>query len=339
MTNFKGLLVLAALTGLVACDDGTDTGETGDTETTCENAIEGLTPADGATDVIYTTDVRVTFEEEDSATMLSLASADGDVAGATSNEGSTYIFTPDAPLMPSTEYTVTIENSCGELESKPMFTTSDLGEPVADPSTLVDNTYLVDITGGDWLKPPGIGSVIGGLLDGVDLNIFVGVFGYDAGMNEITMIGALGSDESTQDECSPSIAFNENPADFSENPYFSIETDELSIDAGLGDPIVIGDVTLGGVFASDGSELAGVTLAGTLDARDLSGIIPPELGDPCTLLVTFGVACEECSDGEDQCLSVEVANIEGDFVNGLTLVEIDQSDIDANPNCAEAAAE
>ena len=55
------------------------------------------------------------------------------------------------------------------------------------------------------------------------------------------------------------------------------------------------------------------------------------------VVAALGVSCVPCGGDESQtfCLSVWVDNIAAAYVDGGTLVPIDDAAIDANPACAE----
>lgn len=130
--------------------------------------------------------------------------------------------------------------------------------------------------------------------------------------------------------CAVSFVFPD-PADFTENRYFTVEAAALLLFLGVAF-VSIDDMEMSGLFASDLSQFEGGTLAGSFDATSLDGIMG---GDTCDLLTTFNVSCEEYDDGTGpHCLTVYVDNIVGPVVPGLDVVTITQDDVDNNPSCA-----
>jgi hypothetical protein len=194
---------------------------------------------------------------------------------------------------------------------------------------LENRSYAVDLNAANFVKPEGVGSLLGSLLT---QNILIGVVTADE--SEITMMGALSEEGSTrQDVCSATFDFP-IAADFTTAPYFSVSSEALKI-AISGFEISINDFTLSGDFSADGKQMGGAVLAGQIDARDLSGVLvdsglitednPDEV---CGLVSAFGVACEECADSEKYCLSILVNDIYADET-GTPLVPLTEEEADA----------
>ena len=322
MHKYLGILAAAMM---VACggggDDGTDTSSAGDDDDDdgCQDILEFL-PGDGESTVYYRTPIEFTLESTDGSESITVEGVDG-TSAIVDNK---VVFTPSAPLAPSTSYTVTLDWCGGPTTTT--WTTSEVGG-AADESTLSGGTYALDLGGGRFVTPAGIGPLIQAQLE---QPILVGVT--DSTGGELQMMGALGLTDETQDMCTPSIDFPV-PADFTQNPYFVIAADSLTLDI-EGVEIMIEDMIISGAFAPDGSYIDGATLAGSIDTRPLAGLLG-DTGNPdaiCDLVVTLGVTCETCPDGTDYCLSVFVDSMQAELVPG-TLVAVDQAAIDANPDC------
>lgn len=319
MTRILGSLVVASAL-LSACGGDDDTNDTsGDTNTTgCTSSIIDFFPTDGAADVYYRTSVEFTFDVVDGSETISVSQGGTDVAGTTTVEGTRVIFTPDSPLMAATTYDVSVGWCKGPTTLS--WSTSDVGD-VADESTLPGSAYSLDIGNGRFVEPAGVGDIIGSLLE---QEVLIGVTAADA--MSISMMGALGDGNGMQDMCTESFDFPV-AADFSENPYFSIESDSLALDIS-GVAVTIDDLRISGAFSADGSYIAGATLQGTLDVNILADLVGE---DPCGLLLQFGVPCEECSDGSGaHCLSVLVDDMQADRVDGLMLETVTTADVEAN---------
>lgn len=320
MTRTLGLVALVSL-ALTACggnngdESGTPTGTTGGTDA-CTATVTAF-PENGASEVYYRTSVEFTMSAVESDASISLSDGSADVAGSSAVVGDRVVFTPDAPLAPSTTYTATLSWSCGPTEVS--WTTSDIGSP-ADPASLVGKAYSLDLGAGRFVEPPGVGDVIGSFLD---TEVLLGVTAADASI--VHIMGALGDGAGNQDICEPSFDFPVD-ADFTENPYFIVESDSLNLDIS-GVLVTIEDLEVSGAFSANGDQVAGASLRGTLDVSILEELVG---SDPCSLLVAFGVSCETCSDGvTETCLSVYVDSMVATEVNG-PLEEIDQATADAN---------
>ena len=78
---------------------------------------------------------------------------------------------------------------------------------------------------------------------------------------------------------------------------------------------------------------------GQIDARDLTGVlVDAELitdDDPqavCDMISAFGVACEECADGQDYCLTIHVDQIDAGET-GESIERLTDEDIEADATC------
>ena len=338
------MLRLASMIGLLAAIgcSSKDDGAGGDTGATGGGTPGGGTSADvcgspqATADfdevdfyVRGTVDFKFTKDKDEEATVSVADAAGANVDGSTEWIGDTIRFTPSTPLMTGSAYEATLTHCGGEAGVK--FNTSDLGGALEDgPDSLIGNTYAVALGEARFVKPEGVGSLLGGLLT---QDILVGVTAADD--TTISMMGALSQEGSLeQDRCEPSIEFPV-AADFTEAPFFSINADELALTVADFN-VAINDFTLSGTFASDGSYMGGAVLAGLLDARDLvealigGGILEEgsNAQDVCDLIGAFSVNCEACSDGEEYCLSIHVDQIMADKT-GSTLVAQDECDPEA----------
>jgi hypothetical protein len=317
MTRSLLFLVLPlAFTACVGEDAGKDTSETD--HLSCEVTIDETVPLQGAMDADYRAAIEFHLSDADSSATVSTS-----IAGTTTlaDDDQTVIFTPSAPLTPSTAYTVTLDYCGGSAELA--FTTSAVGTEVPDTSALVGLTYALDLADARIVEPAGIGSVLTSYLT---QDILVGVDSVEG--TQIQMIGAVGvedADPPTQNYCDPSIDFP--VADFSENPFFQIgpRTTTLSV---AGYNIEIGDLEITGSFSADGTYISGATLSGTIDTRPLAPLLD-DSGDPnaiCSLAVNFGATCEACpSDGEPYCLTLVADQITAEGIDG-SLVTVSDSD-------------
>lgn len=331
--------MLSALT-LVGCNKDKGGEETGGGDTGggsgCGVSISSTDPA--ADEAIYYRDtLSVTFSAEDStATAMVMDSSGAEVSGSTSwsDDNLTLYFTPDAPLTPSSQYTLSITYCSGTPEVP--FSTTELGGEV-DSASLVGMAYVIDLGSANFIEPAGIGPILTSVLT---QNILVGVTGVTD--TEVDMVGAISLEGSTeQDVCTPSIAFP--TADFSENPHFNVGPEDTTISV-AGYSATIRGLEISGDFAPDLSYFGEGVLAGTIDSRDLATI--PDLQDLtgcdgtndaclCDFIQSSGLAtCSECSDGEPLCLTLLADSIVADST-GSSLVVVTEDDIAANPECAE----
>jgi hypothetical protein len=315
---------------LAACDD-TTAGDTDDTDggTECENGISSQSPAIDATNAYYQGDVTVTFDAADDAATLVVSNAGTEVAGSTAWEGDVLVWTGDEALLPSTTYDVTVTYECGSPSWS--FSTSEVGTP-AEAASLTGRTYVLDLAGGNFVQPAGVGPL---LQTQLTMDILIGVT--NATDTSVEMMGALGAEGISppeQDLCQETINFP-TAADFSGNPFFSVGPDTTTLSV-QGMDIIVDDLEISGAFAPDGSYISGATMAGAIDTRPLVGLIDPEGSEStiCDLVATFGVACEPCSDGSgDFCLTLLVTEMDAEELAGTSLVARNADDIAADATC------
>lgn len=304
-------LILATLAG---CKGGEDTE---DTDLACTISVVETTPASGASAAYYRGPIEVKFSAVDDTATVTVSSSAGEVAGTTAWRGTSLVFTPSAPLSPSTAYTIAVTYCGGNPEIS--FTTSAVGATV-DGASLVGNTYALDLASGRFVEPEGVGTLLGSFLT---QPILVGVTAVNG--SDIEMIGAIGLEGSTppaQDMCSRTIDFP--TADFSANPYFVVgpETTSLSVSDYT---IEVQDLLVSGSFTPDGSAVDGAVLAGQIDTRPLGALVNPEEPDEgavCDLAASIGVSCIPCGDSQPFCLKLYVDSITAELVPDTTLVEI-----------------
>jgi len=325
-----GLLALATLAGCPTSDGTTD--DTGDgVDVTCDNGIVEFFPDDGDAAVYYRTSIEIEFEDGEGSGIEVMVSQGGTaVTGTEEWIGDRWIFWPDSPLMSSTAYDVDVTYSCGTPSIS--FTTSETGG--ATSTSLVDKSYLLNLADGRFVEPAGVGSLIGTFL--TDVYVIVGVNSEDTVASTLAMSGALGVDNGAgveQDMCTPTIDFPID-ADYSENPYFSVEGENVPI-AVEGFEIEIGSMEITGAFSPDATYIDGASLAGKIDTRPLGELF--DLGTDenavCDFLATLQLACEDCGNGEVFCLSMVVDSMDADELPGVTLVPLTQDDVDANADC------
>ncbi len=139
------------------------------------------------------------------------------------------------------------------------FTTSELGGALTDTSVLLNKTCSLDLATANIVEPPGVGAVLGGL---VENGILVGVVGADGPTLRVS--GGIESDIGGQGHCIATFSFPN--ADFSAAPEFSIgPRDTVRSFAGL--EIRIGHLRATGTFAPDGRYFDTGTLSGVVDVR------------------------------------------------------------------------
>jgi len=289
------------------------------------NVLVEVYPADGELDAYYRTTVEATTSQAEAGTTVDLFDALGaPVAGVSTLVNNTMTFVPDVPLNPLSTYTGDVTWSCGTQQWT--FTTSDLGD-MAAPDVIDGHTYLVDLASGRWIEPPGIGPLLGTL---IDASLLLDVQTSDP---DLSMLFALEdtNNPGTQDLCIETHL--STPVPFVDNPFFTI--DAFSFGIGDGAVLDLEDGLLSGSFAPDGSSIGGIVFEADLDTRPLVPVIG--LVDPyalCALAVAVGINCAPCpSDGALACVNMHVDSIVANEIPNLNLVPRTGMDITADPNC------
>ncbi len=198
------------------------------------------------------------------------------------------------------------------------FRTSSYGAGLeSGPAGLVGKTYVLDLATADWVQPPGLGPLLQLYFT---VPILLGVESADN--KTIDFLAAPGRvdvfEGIVQDETQQSWDFP--GSNFTTSPYFSAEVDEVNF-AFEGVDAPVHSFFIEGTFDGDGSSFGGGTLKGNGDTRNLGGL----LGEPdnpyamCSYAEGLGVPCQACEDGEVYCLDLEVTDLTGTEVPGLTL--------------------
>ncbi len=289
----------------------------------CENSFVAY-PLPNTPDAYYRTPIEATLAELDPAATITVEG----VQGTQSFRGNTLVFTPAAPLAPSTTYNVTVTHCA---ESTYSFTTSAVGGTV-DTADLAGKTYALDLASGRFVHPEGVGSLLQQYLT---TDVLVGVVSSDN--TSIQMVGAIGIEEASppaQDTCNATIPFPQ--ADFAANPFFEIgpETTTLNVEDF---EITITDLMISGAFAPDATYLTGAVLSGSIDTRPLVPLLgDAEAGEDaiCKLAESIGVACEPCPAGGNFCLSIYVDSIDAASTGTSLQVIASQEDACLREECA-----
>ncbi len=297
---------------LVACGDGNgkDTAE----EVKCANAILGQNPADKGSDINTRAAVDFLLAQADDTAHITVTDASGaEVDGTSEVIDRRVLFTPTTRLAASTDFDVQLQWACEPVDAS--FSTGTIGETAVDSTSLVGRTWAFALTEGRVVDPPELASVLPMMLD---FDILVMVESADA--TSLNLIGGVTADEEeTQSLCAPHIDFP-TPADYSENPYFEVTADEMSLVI-AGDPLLVSGLLLTGTFTPGGAAMDGVMLSGNVN-------LGSEL---CALMGSSGVECEACPTGSDAtCVDLVVDSMTGEE-RQLTVVE--WSEADYPPEC------
>lgn len=286
-----------------------------DTAPACEVTVEETVPVDAAPSAHYRDAVEFHLSDPDP-----LATVTASFAGemSTSEDGTIVYYTPSAPLTPNTAYTATLESCAGTTALA--FTTSGDGLPLADEGGLVNRTWSFDLAAARIVSPEGMNLVLSTV---PQQPLLIGVVALEAGTIDLIEAGSVADAEvQTQDYC---LSTTELPgAEFAESPYFALSAAVATVYVG-GAPVTVNDMVITGTFAADGTYIAGGKLSGILDTRNM-GILVGDEGNPsaaCDLMVSAGIRCGDCPDGERYCLDLQADQILAPEVSGFTISAVD----------------
>lgn len=300
----------------------------------CDAQTVTVSPQDQGAEVFFLDPVVVTTTLEDTVDIVVVDDAGAVVEGETAVDetGLVWTFSHDG-LAPSTGYTVEVTYCAGSPETT--FTTSDYGTPVPVVEDLIGRTYLMEVQDGRITRPAGVGDLLAGALAAWRPLFEVRETDDGEGLQILAAVGIDVGDEVVQDPCAKSTFL---PADVALdlNPQFEVYAEQFTY---VWDEFEINleEATIGGVFSSDGREVAGVFLTATLDTRPIVPFFNP-VGDDyalCEYLLTFGEECVPCGgDGTQRyCATMTLGGATGRDLPGITLVPRTQEEVDANPAC------
>ena len=305
--------------GKPACEGAVETGsaDTGDgfSENDGDCNLSSANIITGISNWFYRDEINLDFIAPNLNPTISIVDSSGSVVSPlltwNSDRSSVSLLPMSGFWSPLETYIMTLE-ACDDY----IFTISEYGEPVTDPSTLVGNTYLLDVASANYLTPPGIGALLG---QNISDPLLLGVS--SAASNTLDLIAARGTfDESGLTEQVNGI-IELDSEDYLQNPYF-----ETTTSAGLSLPFAtlnlpLFDFTISGTFSSDGSEIIELALSGLVDTRELGPAMSPDMDEYsiCSMLQASGTICQSCPDGEMLCTDISAELESAIKINGLTL--------------------
>ncbi len=304
-------------------DGGTDGGDDDTGEQTCTASVEETTPFDGEAGVYYRSEIQIIFSESaDTQADISIVASDGGEipTAVTWDENAINAYVAPDTLLGDSSYELLVD-LCGDVTTV-AFSTNEYGSPMdVEADALIGNTYFFDMSGADYVRPEGLGPLIGNYLTEP---LLFGVTNADT--STISIVGAQGGVSDTTGniyQVSGLATWDFGSADFTAAPFFKATAEQVGID--------YADVTINiynfeveGTFAPDGSSIGGGIANGLADTRYLGEIIGFGTGwyEVCDFVASAGLDCETCPDGEETCLTLEAHFDDADLVDGLTIEEV-----------------
>jgi len=303
-------------------DTDTDTDADTDADTDCTAVVVETSPEDDATGWYYRDELEVLFSEASAGlASISLTDEGGDEVGASvSWQSSDFlaVVAADIPLDASSAYLMTVD-VC-DATTEVAFSTSAYGTALeAEAAALEHNTYVLDLSEVTFTEPENFELLL--TMFGV-APLLVGVAQADDAT--ITFFVAEGKKRSdgTYKMLDDGRFWWFDPADFTTAPYFSSQLDELSLEY-EGAELPIKGFSLEGTFASDGSSIGGMTVAGVADTRYLSEAFGDDELYYCDFMEDWGIHCIACDDGVETCIEILAEDGEAPIEPDLDIIPTD----------------
>ena len=285
---------------------------------TCDITVDATWPLQDAMDFYY----RDTFEFNLSAPDPDARIIFGMPGTQTVEEnGLKIVFTPQSPLTPNTDYEVALDYCYGSPTIA--FSTSDLGEPIDNPASVLGRTYEVDLREARFIDNPGVADF---LTSWLDRTLLFQVTDYNDG--EIALRMAIADLYGAQDVCYRSFDIDGiSIADTDLHVVF----DEILFEFYTGS-LEFNDFSLLGTLSPDLEILGGAEFSGVMNISNFTEAL--SLGEDeniCDIVSALNSVCEPCPYNEaESCVWIS-----GDRLTAVA-VDIDLEDIeerDSHPDC------
>ncbi len=178
-------------------------------------------------------------------------------------------------------------------------TTEWPGDPVA-PGDVEGHVYDIDLLSGEFVEPPGVGSLLAQYMTEVHPVVHV----YDVDDADGTIELAL------EVEGASLIG------DW-DNPHFEVGSFALTLEI-EGIETTLTDVTVAGDFTDEGARIVHGALDGIFDTRFMDPLIDPGAseGATCELMASLGIECITCpGDGALMCLYLRAEGFQAERVD------------------------
>lgn len=293
----------------------------------CDISIVETIPFPDSTNAYYRSPITVVLSDVDPEASITVSTSETAVSGELLREDTTLIFQPEEPLMPSTQYEISVSYCGSEEPAKINFSTSDVGAPLNGGTTILEErSYVVDLSQGTVIEPLGIGDFLQTLLNN---KFLIDVQQVNPTQAFVRM--ALSKTNTTeQNLCVPTI--EEFPiVELEQAPYFTL--------SGTNIPIVIDEYQMllyefstSGTINPQATEFVEMDAYGLLDLREVFPILQDfnlnadTVDDFVTYLEDLSVEISSCMDGQNYCMTIVMSD--------LKALEI-QQDVTAvcEPNC------
>jgi hypothetical protein len=213
--------------------------------------------------------------------------------------------TPDVNLVSArSEDTAASPRGHGNDDDAAGSSDSD-AEPVE--SSLIGNTWALNLADVTFTEPPGMGSALG-LMRSTTLLFHA----RDEGKQRLDLMVTLAAEDGRQDPCQ---SVQTLPSANWTNPVFALDQGDINLRIS-GENVAFADAVLTATVSPDGQGWYDGSLAATLDGREFAAALP-EGTDVCMLVDAMGGACIDCADGVKQCFDVFFEDIKAEPAVGV----------------------
>lgn len=306
----------------------TDTVDTQDTTPPCTITVRDTEPQSDEDEVFWRDPLRVWFDgsfHDRALPSLSLT-LDADrsavaFAAAWDDGVDSVVLTPDAPLQPSSGYTLTVD-ACDQTWAVP-FTTGTYGSGVdAGPESLVDRTWVLEMGRVAWTEPEGAGDLMSVFFTDP---LLIGVTRYEAGVIDLLVGMGDFTDLDGFIQLKGQGTWDVPDVALSDAGWFTGQAESI-VFRYQGVEVPVHGFALQGTFAPDGSSIGGASIQGLVDTRTIPLLFNLDQPDfICTTYAAdYGLECTLCPDDELLCLDLKGEDVTLDEQPGLVLERNDQ---------------
>ena len=245
-----------------------------------------------------------------------------------------------------------VEDACGVCDGD-----GSTCPPLTDASVLIGRPFLVNLVDATWVQPAGIGSMVGGQLEGLGLVMMAmeeselenGVMHAAVLSTELTPTedDAEGAEPTmNQDLCIPTpivtagedqvIGTEDDIGGTWDDPSIDIGPTNLTVFA-QGQTVTATAVQMTGVFSEDGTRLTSGRVEGKIDLRSIAEGMGTTADGACQTVRAVGIVCEECGEANPgpYCISAIIEDVTSEALEVFEPQIRTCDDIVADEACAD----
>jgi hypothetical protein len=281
----------------------------------CLPNVTSTDPVHGATDVHKSTPIELTFSARPEQKVDHRLACDGKRLASTRAWDDDVVTVSSEDVHSRSECTLEVDHRCGPTTVD--YTTAALP---AVSTECMDGLYHIDLSGGRFVEPAGLGPLIQQQLSS---DVLIQVSSADSTDGSLLIGYTTSTGQLTQDLCIATSPLQ--LSDTTDNPYFSVEALPLPIEDLFYEGSTFMEFELSGAFDEECADIVEMNVSGIFDFR--------EEPDTCDILATLGLDCVACPTGQIACVDLNVDQLEATRLDAAPLTEVTQADVANNPDC------